>query len=216
MDLVIHLVSHDKNLNTLSHSSVSRTLDDLPSWAPDWSCEREDSLPRGRQPLQWRHDQCQGWYTASVNLEARATLKELNVLAVSGFVFDSVQLIGDELQSDDASYFRFTMRYPQSTVMEEWEAMALGMVEGNDPYFGQDGWFEAFRRTLIADFGNDGARTEAQMFDHLSWCKHPRLPPKESMALKVARSLGYIAVEDLQGQEAEPLMTRKMTLVRSV
>src|SRR5213079_2981077 len=151
-----------------------------PSWAPDWSCDKEDSLFRESQPLQWRSSRCKRWYVASADVEARISLREPGVLVVSGFIFDTVQSIGDELQPDDASCFGFAMRYPQSTVMEEWETMALSMVEGNDPYFGQEGRFEAFCRTLIADVGDGGARAEPSMFNHfLSWCKRPRLPSRE-------------------------------------
>lgn len=195
MDLVIHLISLDKNLDILSHSSVSRTLDDLPLWAPDWSSGKDDSLPPGSLPLRWRHDKCGQWYAASADREAQVTLKHPNILVVSGFVFDAIRFIGEELRPD-VSCFGFTIRYMQSTTMDEWEAMALGTTEANDPYSGQDGRLEAFCRTLIADIGDDGTRAKEQMFEQfLSWCKRPRLPPKESMSLKVAKALGYIADE---------------------
>jgi hypothetical protein len=188
MDLVIHLISLDKNLDILSHSSVSRTLGDLPLWAPDWSSGKNDSLPPGRLPLRWRHSRCEQWYAASADREAQVILKHPNILVVSGFVFDAIRFIGQELQPDDMSI--------QSTTIDEWEAMALGTTEANDPYSGQDGRLEAFCRTLIADIGGDGTRAKEQMFGQfLSWCKRPRLPPKESMSLKVAKALGYIADE---------------------
>lgn len=213
MDFVIHLISHDKNLHILTHSSVARSLGHLPSWAPDWSCDKEDSLVRESQPLQWRLSRCKRCYAASADVEARVSLREPGVLLVSGFIFDTVQSIGDKLQPDDASCFGFTMRYPQSTAMDEWETMALSTVEGSDPYFGQEGRFEAFCRTLIADVGDDGVRAEPSMFNHfLSWCKRPRLPSRESMALKVARSLGHVPLDNIQEAEAQPIYGNKGNL----
>lgn len=51
MDLVIYFINIDKNFDILGHSSVSRTLENLPSWAPDWS-SGEDA-------------QCYAWKIAS-------------------------------------------------------------------------------------------------------------------------------------------------------
>lgn len=209
-DLVIHLINLDKNLDVLSHSSVSRTLEDLPLWAPDWSSGKDDSLPPGRLPLRWRHDRCGKWYAASADREAQITFKHPNILVVSGFVFGAIRFIGQELHLDDVSL--------QGTIMDEWEAMIFGTTEADDPYYGQDGRLEAFCRTLIADMGNDGNRAKEQMFEQfLSWCKRPRLPPKEPMSLKVAKALGYIADEkdrsSGKGSDEYPYKSRSEAII---
>lgn len=200
MDLVIYLVNHEKTLDIISHSSTLKSLDGLPSWAPDWSIEGIPSLS-SRTELLRRKNKLR-IYSVSANVEPRITFREPNVLAIAGMVLDTVRLAGDELPREDLSLVAILAKYPQSSVMERWEAMAFETIDGADPYSGLEGRFEAFCRTLVADTDHNDKRAQPQMFDDfLSWCKRPQLPGKESTALKVAQGLGYVVMSDDQGGE---------------
>jgi hypothetical protein len=167
-DLAATCIKRHHSLNVFGYllTQDEDGLEALPSWVPDWSAATRahpfhDGTFLGNQ---WRD-----FYGATGGSEVCGSVsRDANILLVTGFVFDTAEVIWRTARDLLALFGRGADRYRTKqqhlTIVQDWENEALESSKKVDPYQPQSSRLEAFWRTVIAD-AIDGERATDEVVE---------------------------------------------------